>query len=157
MRKAVIFDMDGTLADVRGIRHHVVGRRRRDFDAFHADSVNVPPTPHVANAAVMADMLGAAGRVEAIEPNVDVVVVTARKVRWARHTAMWLAMNRIPSAAMFMRADKDSRPDGEVKRDILRSIRRTWDVIAAWDDNPKIVALWESEGITTHRVDGWVE
>jgi len=146
MRKAVIFDMDGTLADVRGIRHHVVGKRRRDFDAFHADSVNVPPNPHVANAAVMADMLG-----------VDVVVVTARKVRWARHTAMWLAMNRIPSAAMFMRADKDSRPDVEVKRDILRSIRRTWDVIAAWDDNPKIVALWESEGITTHRVDGWVE
>lgn len=145
MRKAVIFDMDGTLADVRGIRHHVLGRRR-DFDAFHADSVNVPPNPHVANAAVMADMLG-----------VDVVVVTARKVRWARHTGMWLAMNRIPSAAMFMRADKDSRPDVEVKRDILRSIRRTWDVIAAWDDNPKIVALWESEGITTHRVDGWVE
>lgn len=145
-RKAVIFDMDGTLADVRGIRHHVVGTRRKNFDAFHAESVNVPPHAHVVNAAQVVDMLGH-----------DVVVVTARKVQWARHTAMWLALNRVPSAAMFMRRDKDSRPDVEVKRDILRAVKKSWDVVAAWDDNPKIIALWESEGIPTVRVEGWIE
>lgn len=145
-RKAVIFDVDGTLADVRGIRHYVVGTRRKDFDAFHRESVNVPPHAHVVNAAQVAEMLGH-----------DVLVVTARKVQWARHTAMWLALNRIPSAAMFMRADADSRKDVEVKRDILKSIKTRWDVVAAWDDNPKIIELWKSEGIHTNIVEGWID
>lgn len=145
-RKGVIFDVDGTLADVRSIRHYVVGTRRKNFDAFHAESVNVPPHAHVANAAQVAEMLGH-----------DVLVVTARKVRWARHTAMWLALNQIPSAAMFMRGDADGRPDVEVKRDILRAIKRSWDVVAAWDDNPKIIELWKSEGIPTNIVEGWID
>lgn len=142
----MIFDVDGTLADVRGIRHHLIGKKRKDFEAFHAESVNVPPHPHVVNAAQMVDMLG-----------IDVVVVTARKVKWARHTAMWLALNRVPSAAMFMRANDDSRKDFDVKRDILKSIRRSWDVVAAWDDNPKIIEMWKSEGIHTNIVEGWAE
>lgn len=145
MRSAVIFDVDGTLADVRGIRHHVVGTRRKNFDAFHAESVNVPAHSHVVNAAQVAEMLGH-----------DVLVVTARKVRWARHTAMWLALNRVPSAAMFMRADADSRPDVEVKRDILMSVKKRWHVLAAWDDNPKIIELWKSEGIHCNVVEGWI-
>lgn len=146
MRSAVIFDVDGTLADVRGIRHYVVGTRRKNFDAFHEESVNVPAHAHVANAAQVAHMLGH-----------DVIVVTARKVRWARHTAMWLALNEIPSVSMFMRADADSRPDVEVKRDILKAVKNRWEVIAAWDDNPKIIELWKSEGIHTNVVEGWID
>lgn len=146
MRSAVIFDVDGTLADVRSIRHHVVGTRRKNFDAFHSESVNVPTHEHVANAARVVHLLGS-----------DVLVVTARKVRWARHTAMWLALNNIPSEAMFMRADHDSRPDVEVKKDILISIKNRWDVIGAWDDNPKIIELWKSEGIHTNIVEGWID
>ena len=138
--------MDGTLADVRGIRHHIVGTPRKNFDAFHSESVNVPAHSHVVNAAQVAEMLGH-----------DVLVVTARKVQWARHTAMWLALNMIPSAAMFMRADAYSRPDVEVKRDILKAIRKSWNVVAAWDDNPKIIELWKSEGIHTNVVEGWIE
>lgn len=144
-RTAVIFDVDGTLADVRGIRHYVVGTRRKNFEAFHAESVNVPAHSHVVNAAQVAHMLGH-----------DVVVVTARKVKWARHTGMWLALNNVPSAAMFMRRDDDSRADVEVKRDILGAIKKSWDVVAAWDDNPKIVELWESEGIHCNVVEGWM-
>lgn len=145
-RDAVIFDVDGTLADVRSIRHYVVGTRRKDFDRFHEESVNVPAHAHVANAAQVAHLLG-----------LDVVVVTARRARWARHTGMWLALNRIPSAAMFMRGNADHRHDVEVKRDILEAIRHSWNVVAAWDDNPKIVDLWRSEGIATNVVEGWIE
>ena len=141
----MIFDVDGTLADVRGIRHHVLGTGRKNFDAFHSESVNVPPHQHVANAARVAYLLGH-----------DPVVVTARKVRWARHTGMWLAMHDIPSAAMFMRGDADSRSDVEVKRDILKAIKKSWNVVAAWDDNPKSIELWESEGIPTNIVEGWI-
>lgn len=147
---AVIFDMDGTLANVSSIRHHLTKfdatRRRviKHFDRFHEESVNVPPNMHVANAAQVVHMLGH-----------DVLIVTARKHMWRNHTAMWLALNGIPSDAMFMRANNDNRKDVDVKRDMLATIRKGWNVIGAWDDNPSIISLWKEEGIHCNVVEGW--
>jgi hypothetical protein len=145
--KAVIIDVDGTLADVSSIRHHVLGAPgvHKDFDAFHRESVNVPAHRHVVDAALRAHILGTA-----------VLIVTARKARWRNHTAMWLALNGVPSDGMWMRADHDSRPDREVKQGILNRIRLTYDVIHAYDDNPKVLEVWEANGIPTTRVEGWV-
>ena len=150
MQTAVIFDMDGTLADVSSIRHHLTKfdetRRRviKHFDRFHAESVNVPPHFHVVNAAQVAKMLGH-----------DVVIVTARKHMWRNHTAWWLAMHGVPSDALFMRDNEDNRPDYEVKKDILQTIRKSWNPIHAWDDNPNIIRLWTEENIPCTIVEGW--
>lgn len=145
MQDAVIFDMDGTLCDVRQIRHLVMGTSR-NFEKFHRESVNCPPHSHVVGAAHKARADGHA-----------VLIVTARKAKFRNHTAMWLALNGVPSDAMLMRADHDNRKDVEVKRDILRQIRRTWNPIHAWDDNPAIISLWNEEGIPCTIVPGWDE
>lgn len=142
-RPAVIFDMDGTLADVSAIRHYVA-QAPKDFDKFHAESVNCPPHEWVAESARNLSRAG-----------YDILVVTARKHRWRHQTAWWLGMHNIPSDALFMRADGDQRKDVEVKRDILASIREVWDVVYAYDDNPAIIALWRSEGIPVTVVPGW--
>lgn len=150
MKSAVIFDMDGTLANVSSIRHHLTRfdaskrRNMKDFDAFHAESVNVPAHSHVVNAAQMAHMLGHA-----------VLIVTARSHKWRNHTAWWLAMHDVPSDALFMRGNDDKRKDYEVKRDMLETIRNAWTPIYAWDDNPAIIRLWEEEGIPHTVVPGW--
>ncbi|GAB3655312.1 phosphatase domain-containing protein [Streptomyces sparsus] len=141
-RRAVIFDMDGTLCDVRGIRHLIDGPG--GFHAFHSASVDCPPHEHVVRAAREA---GAAG--------LAVLVVTARTVRYRPHTAMWLALHGVPSDAMWMRAAGDARPDFEVKRDILRRIRSRFHPVHAWDDNPNVVRLWRREGIPVTVVPGW--
>ena len=145
---AVIFDMDGTLANVSSIRHHLKrfdnGKDYKDFEAFHRESVNVPSNANVVDHAIRSYLLGNA-----------IIIVTARRQMWARHTAMWLAMHSVPSDAMFMRGNKDHRADTLVKKDILDAIRCTWNVIHAVDDNPSVIALWESEGIPTTVVDGW--
>lgn len=139
--------MDGTLADVSDIRHLVLARQRkeRDFDAFHAASVNVPAHAWVVD---MAREFAASGHA--------VIVVTARRARWRHHTAWWLAMHDVPSTALFMRADHDHRTDVLVKRDILARIRQTWEPIHAVDDNPSVIALWEQEGIPVTQVPGWI-
>lgn len=142
-RPCAIFDMDGTLANVSGIRH-LVAQRPKDFDAFHRESVNVPPNHEVV--ALAQDFH---------DNGIDVVVVTARKHMWRNQTAWFLAMHEVPSVALFMRHDKDQRKDVEVKRDILARIRQTWEPVAAVDDNPSVVALWVEEGIPTHVVPGW--
>lgn len=152
MQSAVIFDMDGTLADVSSIRHHLTkydeGKRRiiKHFNRFHAESVSVPPHNHVLNAAQVAHMLGH-----------EVLIVTARKHMWRHHTAWWLAIHNVPSDVLMMRSDDDNRKDYEVKRDMLDTLRKAYDIIHAWDDNPNIIKLWQENNIPTTIVPGWEE
>ena len=141
--QAVVFDMDGTLADVSSIRHLVRGGNR-NFDQFHQQSVDVPPNDHVVE---MAKQAKAEGK--------KVVIVTARKAKYRNHTAMWLAQNDVPSDAMYMRHDKDGRPDYEVKKDILGRMSQSFDVVHAVDDNPNVRKWWHENGISTTRVPGW--
>lgn len=145
MRHAVIFDMDGTLANVSSIRHHLKPvNRRKDFESFHSESVNVPPHRHVVYHAQLAYSLGHA-----------VLIVTARKHRWRHHTAWWLALNNVPSDMLMMRRDDDHRPDYEVKRDMLHIIGHYYEVVHAVDDNPSVIELWNEFGIPTTVVPGW--
>jgi hypothetical protein len=148
-RKAWIVDVDGTLADVSGIRHFVVktpDNRFKDFDKFHAHSVDVPAHGHVVE---MVREAKAAG--------FDILIVTARRAKWRHHTAWFLALNGVPSDALFMRGNKDGRRDFEVKADILARIQKSWDVVHAVDDRPEVCALWEANGIPVTRVPGWQE
>ncbi|MFI5973539.1 hypothetical protein [Streptomyces sp. NPDC051452] len=140
--EAVIFDMDGTLCDVRGIRHLLDGPGR--FDTFHAASIDCPPHDHVVAAARREH---AAGRA--------VLIVTGRAAKWRHVTAWWLALHQVPSEAMWMRGPGDFRPDYVVKRGILARIRQLYRPVAAWDDNPNVIRLWEEEGIPVTVVPGW--
>lgn len=142
-QEAVIFDMDGTLCDVRSIRHLVAGPRR-DFHAFHMSSGGCPANPEVAEAARQARRDGRA-----------VIIVTARMEHYRNVTSMWLALNAVPSDALLMRRDGDFRKDFVVKREILTKIRRRWNPVHAWDDNPEVIALWQQEGIECTVVPGW--
>jgi hypothetical protein len=51
--------------------------------------------------------------------------------------------------------DEDNRPDYEVKKDILNSINKLWDVEHAVDDNPHVIRLWEESGIPTTKIGTW--
>jgi FMN phosphatase YigB (HAD superfamily) len=149
-RKAWIFDVDGTLANVDSILHHVVNKDRtsekfkKNFNKFHAESVNVPPHFDVV------EML-----THAWHDQQDIIVVTARKEMWRPQTAYWLSKWKIPHHVLFMRENDDNRPDYEVKKDILDQINKIWDVTHAVDDNPKIIRLWQENGISTTKIGTW--
>lgn len=146
MRDAVIYDMDGTLADVTGIRHHVTGGNT-DFHAFHMGSVDVPANEDVV------DML-----YKDQDEGKAILIVTARNAKYMHVTVWWLLFAGITYDQMYMRAADDMRPDWEVKRDILAMIRKDgFNPVKAVDDNPHVVELWESENIPTVIVPGWVE
>ena len=148
---AVIFDVDGTLANVDSILHHLVKHKNRDtevfkkdFYRFHLESVNVPPRQEVV------DMVH-----KAVEDGHHIIVVTARAEQWRPHTSMWLALNKIPSNALFMRRQNDQRKDYNVKKSILKHIQQAWDVVHAVDDNPNVIQLWEENGISTTKIGDW--
>lgn len=145
-RRARILDVDGTLCDVTSVRHHVLRpRAEKDFDAFHAGSATCPPNQLALDYAVETVALG-------MVP----VVVTARMERWSTLTQAWLDQH-MPVAfdGPFHRAEGDTRSDRIVKLEILRYLRRHYDIRGAIDDNPEVVALWESQGIPVTVVPGW--
>jgi len=146
--KAVIFDVDGTLADVSSIRHHLARPSgMKDFESFHSESINVPPHEHVVRMLREFKREGHA-----------ILVVTARQEKWLWHTLLWMDENAIPHDHLFMRANGDFRPDFVIKRDIFNRISKAgFDVKHAVDDNPAIITLWDQIGIPRTVVPGWVD
>ncbi|WP_181273625.1 phosphatase domain-containing protein [Brevibacterium oceani] len=143
--EAVVVDVDGTLCDVSGIRHYVVDPDRRNFDKFHRASALCPP---ISETIEWVEDHRRRGRA--------IIVVTARQRTYESITRTWLRKWEVPFDALLMRATRDQRPDRDVKRDILASIRAEgFDVVAAIDDNPGVIALWESESIPVTVVPGW--
>jgi FMN phosphatase YigB (HAD superfamily) len=148
--KAIVFDMDGTLVDVSSIRHHVQGgpqnNYRKDFDAFHRDAVNCPPIDWVKAMAWDRHLQG-----------YHILLVTARSEKYRSSTSWWVADNNVPSDALYMRPDRDFRPDYEVKKEILDRLLLRYDIVWAYDDNPNIIRLWSEYGIPCTVVPGWEE
>lgn len=141
MRDAVIFDMDGTLCDVSAVLHLLDGDSR-DFDAFHGAAIDCPPHLHVVEAVAKAREAGNA-----------IVIVTARSAKWRDYTIMWLDKHAIAFDRLYMRIEADFRHDYLVKADILKAITKDgFNPVHAWDDKPKVIALWRENGIEVTEV-----
>ena len=145
---AFIFDVDGTLCDVRGVRHYLLDDpRRKDFEHFHAGAALCPPHHSVVTLAHAMVAIG-----------VTPLVVTARKEKWRYLTSTWLQKWNVPHEHLMMRPNADARRDYLVKKVILARIRTRYEVLGAVDDNPAVIALWEEEQLPlVVTVPGWVE
>ncbi|MFJ3958479.1 hypothetical protein [Arthrobacter sp. NPDC090010] len=160
-REAVIFDVDGTLCDVRSIRHLVAGvagatsagvatagtmpgggvRFKANFDAFHGASIDCPPHPRVVEVLQEAQ---AEGRV--------VLVVTGRSEKWSFVTTLWMQEHGISFDELMMRPSGDFRPDSVVKSEIAQRILARYRPVLALDDRDDIIAVWHAAGIPTRKV-----
>lgn len=141
-KHAVIFDMDGTLVDMRMLSDRYLSENQRNFHRFHGKSVDVPAND---------DVLQLAWECE--EQGLDVVVVTARTSDYYEQTRTWLEKHDVPVRYLAMRGAQDFRPDYEVKSDIYEEIvGRGWEVAFSVDDNPNVIRLWETLGLNVVRV-----
>jgi predicted kinase len=129
-KPAVCFDMDGTLNDVRGVRHFLQGRQR-DFDSFHRMSEFEPANDEVLQMAK-----------DAHEAGFAVLITTARSEPYRETTQKWLDEHNVPYENIYMRPESDFRPDYEVKKDMYKNIIRHYDVVRCVDDNPQAIQAW---------------
>ena len=143
--RVAIFDMDGTLTDVSGIRHYVEnGQGEKNFTAFHKASLFCPPHEWVLKLLLQLDERA--------------VIVTGRDERFRDVTQDWLYKHKTygRTVGLFMRAWGDLRKDYEIKREILvQKILPYYEPIFAVDDNPNVLALWREFDIPTVTVPGW--
>ena len=143
---AVIFDMDGTLCDVRPVRRYVRSEnsKERNFHAFHVESEYCPPNLHVLNMSK-----------EVTDAGLKTVIVTARDDKYRPLTERWLKKHGVDYDHIVTRPSGDHRPDYDVKREILRDVSQHYNVVHAVDDNPAVLRLWKEEGISTTIVPGF--
>ncbi len=149
-QKAIIIDVDGTLADVTYARRHILPKHpefsgKKDFEAFHLEACSSDPIWTTVDI------------IDAMYIDYRVHIITARKEIWRNHTVDWMQRNHIRYDFLHMRANNDGRKDVEVKRDILNELKEKYDFELAVDDNPHICEMFEQEGIRTMLIPGWIK
>jgi hypothetical protein len=133
----VVVDLDGTLSDASG-RQHFLEQRPKDWKRFFAAVGDDPVLAHVARL------------LECLDPSLQVVLLTARPVSTREATTAWLTRFAVDWDLLVMRAEGDFRPSPEAKREALRALVGVgFDVRLAVDDDPRNVAMFESEGVPT--------
>jgi len=141
--KTVIFDIDGTLANIEHRRGYLVGARPNwtRFNAAMGD--DTPNGPIVSLYKTLWD--SGTYRLE---------IVTGRNERFRTLTEHWFTWNEIPFHRITMRADNDHRADHIIKQEILQKFLAEGHVIDfTVDDRQQVVDMWRRHGITCLQCD----
>lgn len=133
---AVVFDLDGVLADVRHRLHHVAARPR-DWDAFFAAAPEDPVLPE-----------GRAAVARALDGGHVVVYVTGRPERCRTATVDWLGSHGFPPGQLVMRPEGDHRPARVTKLVALRRMASQMRIAAVVDDDAAVVEVLRKAGHT---------
>lgn len=149
MKDLYLFDLDGTLADCQ---HRVHFLNNTDdpnrWRKFYAACGQDKPIQHVIE--VMNSLLYARN---------DVWVVSGRSDECREQTEAWLTNHSaffgyMGSCHVIMRRAGDTRPDNEVKQEMLDNmlVDDRERIAAVFDDRDRVVAMWRSNGIPCYQV-----
>lgn len=143
MIDAVIWDLDGTLADVRH-RLHLIRQTPPDWRGFFDATRHDLPHPE-------------ALRLNRILSRTLVpVIVTGRPEDNRQITVDWLHRHEVCWHLMLMRPDGEERPDYVVKVEQALSLRERFGLnpVMAFEDRPRVVEAMRDAGIYTLAADG---
>lgn len=122
--KAIICDIDGTLADMG---------KRKPFDFENVDRDEVK---HAAAETVR--IFHHAG--------FRIILFSGREDISKQKTIAWLAKNTIPYHELYMRKAHDYRKDTIIKRELYEQhVKDTYDVLLVLDDRDQVVKMWREE------------
>ncbi|MGW0245111.1 phosphatase domain-containing protein [Nocardia goodfellowii] len=128
--RAIIWDIDGTLA-------HMTGRSPYDYTRVSEDDVD-ESVRHLANM---------------LYPDHRNIVVSGRSEDCRPETVRWLEDKTVSYDDLYMRQAGDSRDDAIVKYEIFRDlIAPHYNVIGVFDDRDRVVDMWRRIGLKCFQV-----
>lgn len=138
MKKTIIFDIDGTLADLNG-REQFLHNGKKDWKNFNVNmDKDLPNTPIVELYHTLYE-----------SQHYEIILVSGRQERFRKVTETWLTFHKIPFDTLLMRGDTDFRHDCEIKQDILKSLQAQGkEILFSVDDRQSVVDMWRANGIT---------
>jgi len=133
--EAVMFDLDGVLANAASRQHFLKGPRP-DWEAFFAASVGDPLIDEVAA------LLGL------LSADLAIVLLTARPARIRSQTMDWLGRHDLRWDLLVMRRDGDYRPARAFKQAAVQDIvARGFDIRLCFEDDLRNVEMFRSVGV----------
>lgn len=139
----VIFDIDGTLADLSH-RVHLLDAKPKDWETFnslaHKDKV-------IAELREVACSLANNGN--------TIIYLTGREdtPAFRAATTVWLENNNFPDGALYMRPFRDYREDPIVKSDLfLQTLEDGFAPQLVFEDRARVVAMWREKGLICCQV-----
>ncbi len=146
-KKVIIFDIDGTLADISHRVHFIEGEKK-DWESFYEKMEDDKP---IEAGLTLMNALFSYGHY--VDKNIEIVFCTGRPEKYRHQTSEWLYNNVrflpfMRQANLLMRIDGDHRSDVEVKKEMLDCIRKTgYEVIMAIEDRKRVVDMWRENGV----------
>lgn len=133
MRKAIICDIDGTLAE------------RGDRSPFDYSKVNLDKPKR--------DIIKLVNMMHTRD--VDVLLFSGREDSCHDATVAWLKAHNVGYDHLFMRKTGDHRKDSIVKKEIYDAfVKDLYEIIFVLDDRDQVVEMWRKElGLTCLQVD----
>ena len=147
MNKIVIFDLDGTLADISARRKLATkDNGKLDWDVFlDRDNIKLDvPNQKVVD---MARMINDTDKYQ-------IWILSGRTKATYRTTRNWLIQNDIPFDDLIMRPTDDYHhymKDSDLKQMWLDSIGKD-SVAMVFDDRNQVVDMWRKNGLTCFQV-----
>jgi FMN phosphatase YigB (HAD superfamily) len=141
--KAIIVDIDGTLASIEWRRHFVSGEKQdADWASFFAGLPFDAPVPSVV---AKVEQARAEGR--------KVILTSGRPDMLRRLTKQWLAKHSIEFDHLIMRPSNDMRRDSIVKEEAYwQFIEPFFNVVLVIDDRVPVVEMWRRLGLNVEAV-----
>lgn len=130
----VIFDIDGTLADVSERIHHV-RKKPKNWNAFFQ---GMAQDKAIHSMVRLCNLLYASG--------IQIVLCSGRSEEHRQQTVDWLTQQGVNYHNLVLRKDNDRRQDSVVKREMLAHLDKT-KILFVVEDRSRVVEMWRSEGL----------
>jgi FMN phosphatase YigB (HAD superfamily) len=138
-----IFDIDGTLADIRH-RLHFIKSQTPDWPSFYKACVDDIPIAEVIHVAVALKKY-----------NATILMITGRVEDIRFETVDWLRDHHIPCDGLYMREDGDHREDSVVKLELLADLREHFspeEIMGVFEDREQVVKAYRSQGLRVFQI-----
>jgi len=139
----VLFDIDGTLADLSH-RTPLVRTKPKNWPEFFR---KIPEDKMIWPVFAVLQAMDYMGY--------RVVLLSGRGEESRKATEEWLKKFRVPHTELLMRPEKDYRPDEIVKKELFEKrfpLEERGFIIGIFDDRPKVIRMWQSIGLKVFNV-----
>ena len=130
----VIFDIDGTLADISERIHHIK-RKPKNWNAFTA---GMAQDKAIHSMVRLCNILHASG--------LHIILCSGRNERNRSETIEWLSKQGVNYHELLLRRDEDYRPDAVVKRELIQGLDKS-KILFVVEDRSRVLEMWRSAGL----------
>ena len=135
----IIFDIDGTLANI-GHRLYHIKSEKQDWDSFNDAMVDDILHRHIA------EIYYRMCNIRYMN-NYGSIFVTGRPETHRKMTEDWLMKHNLIPNYLFMRPAGDYRSDVEIKAEIYHKYIEPAEILFVVDDRDAVVKMWRMKGL----------